>query len=80
MKKKNIFQKWKIYILKIKYNSLSLKIGTGNYNFKKLFEFLKKNVTRKLHFQTARNKDNIKMMKYNINFLKNLLTKSLTNL
>jgi len=63
-----------IHIKDKKYNSLSLKIGTGNYNFKKLFEFLKKKRYKGNYiFQTARNKDNIKMMKYNINFLKKFI-------
>ena len=60
-----------IHIKDKKYNSLSMKIGKGSYDFRKLFKYLKKiKYKGNFIFQTARYKDNLKMMKHNINFLK----------
>ena len=72
------FSEEKIYFSKVKnihikdkkLNSTSVKIGSGDYNFKKLIKHLKKiNYKGNLVFQTARDKDNIKMMKHNIKYL-----------
>ena len=68
---KKYFSKVKnIHIKDKKLNSPSIKIGNGDYNFKKLIKYLKKiNYKGNLIFQTARDKDNIKMMKHNIEYL-----------
>ena len=60
-----------IHIKDKKYKSSSVKIGTGDYNFTKFFNFLKKKkYNGNFIFQTARIRNNSKIKKYNINFLK----------
>jgi len=72
------FSEEKIYFSKVKnihikdkkLNSTSIKIGNGDYNFKNLIKYLKKiNYKGNLIFQTARDKNNVKMMKHNIKYL-----------
>jgi L-ribulose-5-phosphate 3-epimerase len=63
-----------IHIKDKKLNGYSVNLGDGNYEFKKLFKYLKKsNYKGNLILQTARHKNNIYITKKNINFLHNTL-------
>jgi L-ribulose-5-phosphate 3-epimerase len=62
-----------IHIKDKKYKSSSVKIGRGEYDFNKLLKYLQRiKYKGNFIFQTARNRDNIKMMKHNLNFFNKL--------